>query len=36
VVEAWVDVAMPEPQELFRDEASRDPVADAGRSPDCA
>jgi AcrR family transcriptional regulator len=27
VVEAWVDVAMPEPQELFRDEASRDPVA---------
>ncbi len=27
VVEAWVDVAMPEPQELFRDEVSRDPVA---------
>jgi AcrR family transcriptional regulator len=27
VVEAWVDVAMPEPQELFRDETSRDPVA---------
>lgn len=27
VVEAWVDVAMPEPQDLFGDEASRDPVA---------
>jgi AcrR family transcriptional regulator len=27
VVEAWVDVAVPEPQALFRDEASRDPVA---------
>lgn len=26
MVEAWVDVAVPEPQELFRDEASRDPV----------
>lgn len=27
LVEAAVDVAVPEPQELFRDEASRDPVA---------
>lgn len=27
VVEAAVDVAVPEPQELFRDDASRDPVA---------
>lgn len=27
LVEASVDVAMPEPAELFRDEASRDPVA---------
>lgn len=27
VVEAWVDVAVPEPQELFREETSRDPVA---------
>ncbi|HKS60105.1 MAG TPA: helix-turn-helix domain-containing protein, partial [Xanthobacteraceae bacterium] len=27
MVEAWVDVAVPEPQDLFRDEASRDPVA---------
>ena len=27
MVEAWVDVAVPEPHELFRDETSRDPIA---------
>ena len=27
MVEASLDVAVPEPAELFRDEASRDPVA---------